>query len=119
MLTHPLKGALFETFVIMEILKARFNHGQTSNLYYFRDNIGNEVDLVLDCPQGMIPVEIKFGKTVTTDSLRGLRYYNKVNKHSLKGYLIYGGDERQSRSEASIVPYRDIGKFVNDLFKKH
>ena len=119
LLTHPLKGALFETFVIMEILKARFNHGQTSNLYYFRDNIGNEVDLVLDCPQGMIPVEIKFGKTVTTDSLRGLRYYNKVNKHSLKGYLIYGGDERQSRSEASIVPYRDIGKFVNDLFKKH
>ncbi len=43
---HPLRGALFESFVVAEMLKRRFNAAQTDNLFFFRDNLGNEVDLL-------------------------------------------------------------------------
>jgi hypothetical protein len=78
MAVHPLKGALFEIMVIAEILKQRFNAGQTDNLYYFRDNIGNEVDLICDHGVEIDAVEIKSGKTISADYFKGLRYLAKL-----------------------------------------
>lgn len=109
---HPLKGALFETFIVSEMLKARLNAGKRSNLYYFRDNIGNEVDLLLDYGAKVKPVEIKLGKTVTKDFFKGLEYYRKLNpEHGDKGVLLYGGEESHQRSDFDVITYRDIGKF--------
>lgn len=48
---HPLRGALFETLIVGEHLKSRFNQGFPSNLYFWRDNVGLEVDLLLDEPE--------------------------------------------------------------------
>ncbi len=45
---HPLRGALFESFVMSELLKSCFNSGKANNPHFFRDNVGNEVDLVID-----------------------------------------------------------------------
>ena len=64
---HPLRGALFETFVVTELLKIRFNRIQTNNLYYFRDNVGNEVDILIDQGSTIVPVEIKSGQTINDD----------------------------------------------------
>ncbi len=107
---HPLKGALFETFIVTEILKMRLNSGKRSNLYYFRDNIGNEIDLILDYGKKVVPVEIKLGRTVAGDFLRGLRYYYKLNPNSGKGYLIYGGSQNQKHSDVDVVSYRNIAE---------
>jgi len=112
LVNHPLKGALFETFVVTEILKLRLNAGKRSNLYYFRDNVGNEVDLILDYGNEVIPIEIKLGKTVVSDFLKGLRYYYKLNSNSKKGYLIYGGAQNQSRSDVDIVSYKNIADYL-------
>ncbi|MFC1510269.1 ATP-binding protein, partial [Candidatus Omnitrophota bacterium] len=54
---HPLRGSLFETFIVSELLKMRFNSVQTNNLYYFRDNVGNEVDVIMDMGSSVIPME--------------------------------------------------------------
>ena len=106
---HPLKGALFENFTVAELLKARLNRGKSSNLYFFRDNIGNEVDAILEQGDYVKPVEIKLGSTVTNDSFRGLKYYLRTNtKNAKKPALIYGGTKNQSRSEADVVSYRMI-----------
>jgi predicted AAA+ superfamily ATPase len=53
MLAHPLKGALFETMVVNEFLKARRNAGRRDQLYFWRDNIGTEVDLILEQGQAL------------------------------------------------------------------
>ncbi|MFH1504740.1 MAG: ATP-binding protein [Candidatus Omnitrophota bacterium] len=107
---HPLKGALFETFVVIEILKKRFNDGKRNNLYYFRDNIGNEIDLILDYGDKIVPMEIKLSKTISSDFMKGLRYYYKLNPKSDKGYLVYGGDNDQSYSDVNVVSYKNITK---------
>ena len=74
-----------------------------------RDNIGNEVDLILDHGIKVMPVEIKLGKTMNEDFLKGLRYYKKLNpKKSLRGHLIYGGSGSFSHTGFDIVSYKDI-----------
>jgi len=102
---HPLKGELFETFVVIEFLKKRYNQGNRSNLYYFRDNIGNEVDLVYETGLAPIPIEIKSAQTVNSDFFKGLNYFRKLVKNVDKSILIMGNDIKQKRNEHSIYGY--------------
>lgn len=112
---HPLKGPLFENFVVAEILKTRTNKGKNSNIYFFRDNIGNEVDAVLEHGTVVKPVEIKLGSTINEDYFKGLRYYQKLNKkNTAKPVLIYGGTQDQHRQGAEVFSYRHAGK-INSI----
>jgi len=70
---HPLRGALFETLIVAEFLKARFHNGWPSNLHFWRNNVGLEVDLLLEEPEGLRPVEIKSSATVTDALFKGLQ----------------------------------------------
>lgn len=107
---HPLKGSLFENFVVAELLKARTNEGKNSNIYFFRDNVGNEVDVLLEDGTSIKPVEVKLGSTINEDYFKGLRYYQKLNKkNTAKPALIYGGGEDQHRQTADIFSYRNAG----------
>ena len=58
-----MRGALFETWVIGEMVKSRFNRGLPGNLYFWRDRKGDEVDILVEVGKYLIPVEIKSGKT--------------------------------------------------------
>jgi predicted AAA+ superfamily ATPase len=68
-----LRGALFETWVVTELVKERFNAGQPADLYFWRDNIGHEVDVVFEAQGRLQPVEIKSGATFVTEWLAGVR----------------------------------------------
>ena len=107
--THPLRGALFESFIVAELLKKRFNAVQTDNLFYFRDNIGNEVDVIWDRSPQPVPVEIKSGQTISRDVFKGLDYFNKVSGGTDSTYLIYGGDESYTRQSVRVTSWRNIG----------
>lgn len=108
---HPLKGALFETFVFGEILKQGLNAGRPTQLFYFRDNLGNEVDLLIEEGRRIIPIEIKLGKTVGEDALKGLRFYAKLNPASAKlGRLIYGGNQSLRWTPFEVLSYKDLAK---------
>ncbi len=104
--THPLRGALFENFVISEFFKKRCNQIKDSNLYFFRDHTGHEVDLILDYGQAVWPIEIKAGQTINSDFFTGLKFYASLgaNLHK-KPLLIYGGDSTQERSDISVIPW--------------
>ncbi len=107
---HPLKGALFENFAVAELLKARTNQGKNSNIYFFRDNVGNEVDALLEDGLSIKPVEVKLGSTINEDYFKGLSYYQKLNKKNLqKPALIYGGAEDQHRQTADVFSYKNAG----------
>lgn len=105
---HPLRGALFETFVVTEMLKERFNHVQTNNMYYFRDNVGNEVDVLMDKGSEVVPVEIKSGQTVADEFFKGLDYYRKLNPAVKKSWLVYAGDKFYEEGGHHVCPYDRI-----------
>lgn len=106
---HPLKGSIFETFIISEFLKNRFNRVLPNNLYYFRDNTGNEIDLLLDQGDEIIPVEIKSGETISGDFFRNLHYYAKLNSgRTRKSYLVYAGTVSYKEKNCCVTSFRDL-----------
>ena len=109
--THPLRGALFENWVITEYLKRRWNAGKESNLFFWRSHGGLEVDLVLEQGQALAPVEIKSGATVSADWLRPLRRWRELAGATAgRPVIVYGGDQPQQRSDADIVPWRQLAR---------
>jgi len=111
----PLRGNLFENMVIAEALKFRFNQGKRSNLYFYRDSKGNEVDLLLVNGADLFPIEIKSGMTITRDYFKGLKHLTDVfPDHIPKGSgLVYGGDKCQRRTDVSIVPFWQLNKLFS------
>ena len=108
---HPQRGALFETWVVGELLKGRYNRGLPSNLFFWRDNTGNEVDLIVDQGASLIPVEIKSGQTITADYFTGLRKWcGWAAAEAGQRFLVYGGEELQQRQEATVVPWRAVAR---------
>jgi predicted AAA+ superfamily ATPase len=111
---HPLVGALFETFVVMELVKQRLNRVRAPNLYFWRDNAGHEVDVIFETAGGIMPIEIKLGATVQHDSWKGIEYYRSLNPDALPGILVYGGEVPQERSNGlRIVGFSQIGNIMD------
>lgn len=107
--THVQRGALFESWVISELLKTRYNAGETSNLYFWRDRSGHEVDLLIDHGIHLSPLEIKSGQTINKDYFKGLEYWkNLAGDNTGKAWLIYGGGSRQIRSDVTVLPWYEI-----------
>lgn len=75
---HPMRGALFETWTIGELMKNRLNLGLPVQIYFLRDNVGNEVDLLMEAGDQLTPVEIKSGETVTNEYFSGLGIWSKL-----------------------------------------
>lgn len=106
---HPFRGALFENMVVVDFLKTRFNKAKTNNLYFWRDNTGIEVDLLLDNGLSITPIEIKSGQTVNNDYFKGLLYWNKLTQTEGGGYVVYGGEMVQKRSTGiTVIPYHSV-----------
>ncbi len=111
---HPFKGSLFENMVVVELLKQRLNKGKSNNLYFWRNNKGNEIDVLIDNFDELIPIEIKSGKTITNEYFKGLKYWNKLTGY-IGGKVIYGGEDYQKRSHNfEVIPFNLIDEKIKD-----
>ncbi len=104
---HFARGAIFENFVVLEILKLELNAGNMPSLYFWRDSNQNEVDLLKEKGGKLTAIEIKSSETFHDDFLKGLRYFEKIAPSTdLK--LIYAGDINQEREGVKIDNFRNI-----------
>lgn len=115
LINHMNRGALFETFIVNELLKNRFNDGLSSNLYFWRDQTGNEIDALLDCGDYIEAIEIKSSSTINSDFFKGLkRWYALSEKDKAedeiknKMSLIYAGEEAYSRSGIEVRSWKSL-----------
>ena len=108
---HPLRGAIFENFVVAELTKVFANDAETPRLHFWRDSHGAEVDVVLDFGGVRIPVEIKSGETPGRSYYRGLRVFRDLAAASGQqipdpyGILVYGGAESGDRWGHMLRPW--------------
>ena len=108
---HALRGALFETWVIGEFRKYRFNQGLPADLYFWRDNNGVEADLVFETPEGLQCVEIKSGQTLTPDLVRAGRAATRfLTEPAPAPWLIHGGEESYTREGVRCISWRRFGQ---------
>jgi len=108
--THPLRGALFETFAIGEIIKTRWHAGISEPVYYWRDRSGNEIDLLIDHGQTLQPIEIKSGATINRDFFKGLqKWLSLADDNAKDAALIYGGKDSLMRTGIQVIPWQMVG----------
>jgi len=108
LITHPIRGALFETWVMSELMKKRFNQGLRSNLYFWRDSQGHEIDGLIDQGDKLIAIEIKAGQTLNADYFKGLEYWQTLSEQKEGAQLIYAGLENQTRKNIEVVSWKSV-----------
>jgi predicted AAA+ superfamily ATPase len=104
--SHYLKGALFENLIVAEYLKSSYNKGKKPACYFWRDQVGNEIDMIVEHENKLIPIEIKSGKTVSQDYFKNLSYWRNLSGEEV-AYVIYNGDENVQRSGCEILRWQD------------
>ncbi|HEY8710189.1 MAG TPA: ATP-binding protein [Burkholderiaceae bacterium] len=108
--THALRGAIFETWVVTEVIKHRYNQGLSADLYFWRDNHGVEIDLVYEDAGRMQAVEIKSGTTFAMDWLAAARRWKAMaGDGAAQPIVLYGGAESFELADARVVSWREIG----------
>ena len=111
--SHPLRGAIFESWVASEILKHRRNAGESSGLAHYRDRHGVEVDLVVDRPGGLTLVEVKAGRTVSASLYSAaVRVADELaDDRPVEIVVVYGGEELQRREQVTLLPWTRIDEY--------
>lgn len=109
---HPLRGAIFESWVVSELYKAQVHRGEQPLMFHYRESRGAEIDLLIDRGECLHAIEIKSGATASTDFFKHFQKLPERMKNTslpsvIKSYVIYGGEESQQRSAAQLVSWRD------------
>ncbi|MBL0715615.1 MAG: ATP-binding protein [Desulfosarcina sp.] len=112
---HPLRGAIFESWVVSEIYKACVHEGLQPRLFHYREARGPEIDLIIEQGQQLAAVEIKSGATATTDFFKNLKRFSDrmkkaVRTRRIRSHVVYGGDTSQQRSNAQLLSWRHVRK---------
>ena len=117
--THPLRGAIFETWVVSEVRKLVANRGAATRrdprLSFYRDRNGAEVDLVIERPDRLTLLECKSGATPSAELLAGVRRvagHFAGSERAVEVVAVYGGDQEQRRTAGRIVPWRMVEEVV-------
>lgn len=106
---HAQRGAIFETLVVTELLKHRYNAGRPSNLFFWRDSKGLEIDLLIENGNRLTPVEIKSGQSVASDFFDSLKRWTEIaGMKSQPGWLVYGGRRAFQQGQISITPWNEL-----------
>ncbi len=113
--THPLRGALFETWVVAEIAKAHLHRGRRPRLSFYRDRGGLEIDLLLERGADLVPVEIKSGRTPSSKAFAAIDRFAEVlsdqGPRLLDRIVVYGGDETQIRSAGRLLSWQSLDAY--------
>ena len=113
---HPLRGALFESWVAGEVLRARLHRGQFPGVSFYRDRRGLEVDLLVERSDALLAVEVKSGETVASDCFSGLTQIASKTRLARahrrpEPIVVYAGSLRQERAEGLLLPWFDVATF--------
>jgi predicted AAA+ superfamily ATPase len=106
---HFAFGALFENFIIVELMKRRMHQNIQPDFYYWKDNTGNEIDLLVPKGNEFYALEMKSATRISTEFSRNLEYFQKLTKSGKNlSYLIYAGNETQERSHVKVRSWKKL-----------
>lgn len=114
---HPLRGAIFESWVISEIYKVCVHSGMRPSLFHYREARGPEIDLLIEQGEELATVEIKSGATTTADFFKNLKRFSDRMKGAdrtrrIRSHVVYGGDDSQQRSDAQVLSWRHVQRVM-------
>lgn len=108
--THPLRGAIFESWALSEIYKRRLHANKRRGMYFYRDQSGLEADLVLETAGKAMLVEFKSSTTIHRDFTKALEKVKAIlgDEYVQSAHVVYGGNQAQTRKSIHIRPWEDL-----------
>jgi len=113
--THPLRGAMFEGWVVSEVVKWHRHRGLRPEISFYRERDQHEIDLVLEHGAELTLIEAKAGRTPHSDQFAAFpvlaeRIDARGDERWRVGHrlVVYGGEESQPRSEGELVGWADL-----------
>lgn len=107
LLTHPVKGSLFENMMIAEYVKRMHHKNKVQDVWFWRDSEGHEVDMIMQEGQKLNLIEFKATQTIMPDMFKGIAYFEKLSDRELDKTLVYGGSDNQERSYGKVLSWKD------------
>jgi len=101
------RGALFENWVLTELLKAHLNLRQQANLYFWRDSNGHEIDFLVESGEYLLPIECKSGETIASDWFAPIERFLDQSSQSA-AWLVHGGEAVQNRRRCEVFGWREL-----------
>lgn len=108
-----IRGCIFENFIVLEILKHRFNQGLENGVFFYRDSNQNEVDILLKQEGEITAIEVKSSLTYTTEfekSLKKIQDYVKIPV--AKKIIVYAGDFENTAGDIKVVNYKNLSSII-------
>jgi predicted AAA+ superfamily ATPase len=107
--THAMRGPVFETWIVAEVLKHRLNQGLSPDIYFWRDNHGVEIDLLFEHKNLLHAVEMKSGITFSTDWLKGCqRFQQYANNRCGLSTVVFGGENSFETQAINVMSWLDF-----------
>jgi predicted AAA+ superfamily ATPase len=115
--THPLRGSIFENWVMTELAKAAAHAGRAPSIGFLRDKEGHEIDAIIESDNVLHAIEAKSGQTIPSDAFKVLDFWRpklQPGKTS-RSWLIYGGDTPQFREHVTVLPWNGLAPLLNQI----
>ena len=115
--THPLRGALFENWVMTELAKSAAHAGRVPAIGFLRDKEGHEIDAIVVSGNALHAIETKSGQTVPIDAFKGLDFWRPklLQGETSRSWLVYGGDSAQHRANVTVLPWSGLAPLLREL----
>lgn len=115
---HPIRGHIFESLIISELFKYRYNQAELPHFYFWRDVQGHEIDYIIEKSfDQTVPVEIKAGMTVTDAFFKGLSDWQKITDQEETGaYIIYAGKNNEQIKQGRIIGWNNVQQMLRTIY---
>lgn len=105
---HYFFGNIFENFIVSELYKKRANKAERPVFWFWQDQHGNEIDLLIEENLTMKAIEIKSGQTYNTRFSKGLKLWqNMSGADPVNQFLVYGGIQDHAIENGTLLPWQE------------
>ncbi len=115
--THPLRGAIFENWLMTELAKKTAHAGRVPSVGFLRDKEGHEIDAIVESGNILHAIEAKSGQTIPSDAFKGLDFWRPklLPGKTSRSWLVYGGDTAQHRETVTVLPWLGLTPLLKEL----
>lgn len=108
-----MRGCIFENFIVLEILKHRFNQGLENGVFFYRDSNQNEVDILLKQEGEITAIEVKSSSTYTTEFEKSLKKIQDYVKTPVaRKIVVYSGDFENTAGDIKVINYKNLSSVI-------
>jgi len=106
----PMRGAIFETAVLGEIVKTLLHRGDEPRVHFWRTSSGSEVDVLVEVGARLVAVEVKASSTPSPEMARGIQAFREdLGKRVGEGFVVHMGDVRLPIAPGvTAIPFREL-----------